>query len=203
MKKRRRAAPRKRKRAPAPAAPDPATELAHLSLLLAAEPDLIRSLEHVLTTSRRLTRAEAGTVYLRRGDNLEFAVVQNDVLARRVGEQEVHRRVAARPLPLREPSIASYVVHTRCTVNLPDAYAIPRDRPYALFHQVDSKAAYTTRSMLATPLRNAQGRVFGVLQLMNARDGRKSVRAFSKEHQALVLTLAALAANVPAEAATS
>jgi hypothetical protein len=42
-----------------------------------------------------------------------------------------------------------------------------------------------------------------VLQLINARDGRKSVRAFSKEHQALVLTLAALAASVPAGAATS
>ena len=203
MTARRRRAPRKAKRAPRPVALDPATEIARLSLLLAEEPDPIRSLEHLLTTGRRLTRAEAGTIYLRRGDTLEFAVVQNDVLARRVGEAEVHRRVAARPLSLRESSVASYVVHTRSTVNLPDAYAIPRDQTYTLFRQVDSKAAYAMRSMLATPLRNTQGRVFGVLQLINARDGRKSVRAFSKEHQALVLTLAALAADVPAGAATS
>ena len=40
----------------------------------------------------QVTRAEAGTVYVRRGEVLEFAVVQNDVLARQVGEEEVRRR---------------------------------------------------------------------------------------------------------------
>jgi hypothetical protein len=52
-------------------------------------------------------------------------------------------------------------------------------------------------------LRDAQGRVFGVLQLINALAGKGRVGAFSKDHQTVVQTLAALAAHIPAAAATS
>ena len=88
--------------------------------------------------------------------------------------------------------------HFRFAGLLPDAYAIPMDRPFTLFRQVDTKADYQTRSMLALPLRDAHGRVFGVLQLINPIEGPGRVGAFSKEHQALVQTLAALAAQIPA-----
>jgi GAF domain-containing protein len=171
--------------------------------MIAGERDPARGLEHLLTAARRVTGAEAGTIYLRRGETLEFAVVQNDVLAKRLGADEVRKRLAARPLSLRETSIASYVVLTRSTVNLKDAYAIPMDRPYTLFRHVDAKADYKTRSMLALPLRDATGRVFGVLQLINALDDDKRVGAFSKDHQTLVQTLAALAAQIPSPVASA
>ena len=186
-----------------PAAVNVGAEIARLSATLAGETDLVRCLEHLLIASRRATGAEAGTVYLRRGDVLEFAAVQNDVLAKRKGEAEVRKLLAARPLSLRAASIASYVVLTRATVNLGDAYEIPMDRPYSLFREVDRKADYQTRSMLATPLRDAHGRVFGVLQLINAVDAEGKVVAFSSDHQALVQTLAALAAQIPVRIPTS
>ena len=158
---------------------------------------MTRGLERLLAAARRVSRAEAGTIYLRRGEVLEFAAVQNDVLARQIGEDEVRRRVGARPLPLRENSIAGYVMLTRATVNLRDAYQIPVDRPYMLFREVDRNADYRTRSMLAGPLRDAKGRVFGVLQLINAIDGRGAVRPFSRDEQRLVQELAALSARLP------
>jgi GAF domain-containing protein len=172
-------------------------EVDRLGAALAAEPDLVRGLERLLTVARRVTAAEAGTVYLRRGETLEFAVVQNDVLARQLGEEEVRRRVGARPLSLRENSIASYVMVTRSTVNLPDAYAVPVDRPYTLLREVDRKTDYRTRSMLALPLRDPHKRVFGVLQLINALDRQGVVRAFSPEDQALVQAMAAQTARLP------
>jgi GAF domain-containing protein len=175
--------------------------VARLGAALAAEASVVRGLERLLSTARRLTAAEAGTVYVRRDDTLEFAAVQNDVLARQIGADEVHRRVGARPLPLRENSIASYVMLTRATVNLPDAYAIPVDRPYTLFREVDRATDYRTRSMLALPLRDGQGRVFGVLQLINALDGRGTVRPFSREEQRLGEDLAAQVARLPGLAA--
>jgi len=156
-----------------------------------------KGLERLLTTARRLTRAEAGTVYVRRGEALDFVAVQNDLLAQQVGEDEVRRRVGARPLPLGENSIASYVMLTRSTVNLRDAYEIPVDRPYTLFREVDRNADYRTRSMLAMPLRDGKGRVFGVLQLINAIDGRGAVRPFSRDEQRMVQELAALTARLP------
>src|SRR2546426_982893 len=78
--------------------------LARIGDALAAQPDRQRALELLLTEARRLTRAEAGTVYLREGDRLRFAAVQNDVLARRFGTDEARRRLAAEPLALVEPS---------------------------------------------------------------------------------------------------
>jgi GAF domain-containing protein len=181
--------------APAPA-PVTAAEIARLGAALAAEPDVVRGLERLLTLARRATTAEAGTIYLRRGEALEFAVVQNDVLARQVGEDEVRRRMAARPLSLRENSIAAYVVLTRTTVNLRDASEVPVDRAYTLLREVDRTADYRTRSMLALPLRDARARVVGVLQLINALDRRGAVRSFSDEDQRLVQTLAAQAARL-------
>jgi GAF domain-containing protein len=173
------------------------SEVTRLGAALAAELDVIRGLERLLTAARQVTRAEAGTVYVRRGEVLEFAVVQNDVLARRVGEEEVRRRVGARPLPLRENSIASYVMLTRSTVNLRDTYEIPVDKPYTLFREVDRKADYRTRSMLALPLRDGRRRVFGVLQLINAIDGRGAVRPFSRDEQKLVQELAEQTTHLP------
>ena len=158
---------------------------------------MTKGLERLLTTARRLTRAEAGTVYVRRGEALDFVAVQNDLLAQQVGEDEVRRRVGARPLPLGENSIASYVMLTRSTVNLRDAYEIPVDRPYTLFREVDRNADYRTRSMLAMPLRDGKGRVFGVLQLINAIDGRGAVRPFSRDEQRMVQELTALTARLP------
>jgi GAF domain-containing protein len=172
-------------------------EVDRLGAALAAEPDVVRGLERLLTVARRVTAAEAGTVYLQRGETLEFTVVQNDVLARQLGEQEVRQRIGARPLSLRENSIAAYVMLTRSTVNLRDAYAVPVDRPYLLFREVDRRADYRTRSMLALPLRDRQRRVFGVLQLINALDRHGGVRAFSPEDQALVQAMAGQAARLP------
>jgi len=95
-----------------------------------------------------------------------------------------------RPLSLRETSIASYVVLTRSIVNLRDAYAIPMDRPYTLYRQVGRKTDYRTCSMLATPLRTAHGRLFGVLQLINAK-GPRGLRPFTEEQRALTFQMPA------------
>jgi hypothetical protein len=207
-----RAAPRGAKRpaaAPAatarPTSTEPETlttadplEIDRIGDAVVAALDAERALELLLTEARRLTHAEAGTVYVREGGHLRFAVVQNDVLAQRLGTAEVKRLFTARPLGLTEPSIATYVALTRATVNLRDAYAIPMDRPYALYQQIDKQIAYRTRSVLATPLRDTRGAVFGVLQLINAVSAGGEIVPFDKGAQALVIALAARAAPLAA-----
>src|SRR5437867_5634207 len=130
--------------------------LARIGDALAAQPDRQRALELLLTEARRLTRAEAGTVYLREGDRLRFAAVQNDVLARRFGTDEARRRLAAEPLALVEPSVASYVALTRGVVNHPDVYEIPPERPYGVEQHFEDMNSYRTSSILAMPLRDEQ-----------------------------------------------
>ncbi len=156
----------------------------------AAAPTRATALERLLTEARQLTRAEAGTVYIRDGDALRFGVVQNDVLARRLGRAAFERRLAAKPLPLARVSIATWVARTGNVVNLPAVHDYPLDRPYAVDRRFDRRLEYQTRSVLAVPLRDAAGDVLGVLQVINALDRRGRVVSFDRAVQTAVLALA-------------
>jgi hypothetical protein len=152
------------------------------------------ALARLLHEARRLTRAEAGTVFLREGDRLVFAIVQNDVLDRRVGGAGTWLKGEA--LSLTEPSIARYVALTSATVNIADAYHIPSARPYRFHRQVDATTGYRTRSLLAMPIHDGRGSVLGVLELINALNNVGGVMPFNKEHEAAVATLLANIARI-------
>lgn len=143
----------------------------------------------LLTEARRLTRAEAGTIYVRDGGSLRFAVSHNELLERRLGGDEAHRRLAGTPLSLDDRSIASFVLLTHLPVNMPDAYDIPADMPYVFNRSWDARNDYVTRSMLTLPVRAAHGTVIGVLQLINARGARGVVVAFTDEQVRVVSVL--------------
>jgi hypothetical protein len=129
------------------------------------------ALAAVLADARRTTRAEAGTVFVREGTTLRFAASFNDVLESRLGGDAARQQLTSYGLPLNERSIASYVLLTHTPVNIPDAYDIAPEAPYAFNPQWDRRNDYRTRSILAVPLRDADGHVFGVLQLINAPAG--------------------------------
>lgn len=149
----------------------------------------IESLEQLLSHARRLTRAEAGTIYVRDEDRLHFTAVQNDVLAGRPDAETLQLTLRDEPLLLAERSIASYVAFTRATVNVPDVYEIPLERPYVFDRRFDDTYGYRSRSMLAMPLRDARGRVWGVIQLINALDEAGQVVPFDPRSQEVVESL--------------
>jgi GAF domain-containing protein len=167
-------------------------ELIQIGIGLTSERDLALLPERILTEARRLTHAEAGTLYLRDGDRLQFAVVQNDVLAGRLGEREM-RRLFQADLPLSKPSLAGHVALSRDILRLSDAYEIPPDRPYAFNRAVDAQTGYRTRSVLVVPLMEPTGNVIGVFQLINARDARNQIVPFDPDYEELIRALASLA----------
>ena len=134
-------------------------------------PASVDALAAVLADARRTTRAEAGTAFVREGTTLRFAASFNDVLERRLGGDAARQQLTSYGLPLNERSIASYVLLTHTPVNIADAYDIAPEAPYAFNPQWDRRNDYRTRSILAMPLRDADGHVFGVLQLINAPAG--------------------------------
>ena len=129
------------------------------------------TLAALLADAREKTGAEAGTVFVRDGARLRFAASYNDVLAARLGEAGAREQLTSHGLPLGERSIASYVLLTHTPVNIPDAYDIATGAPYTFNPQWDRRNEYRTRSILALPLRDADGHVFGVLQLINPPGG--------------------------------
>src|SRR3989449_10286894 len=80
-------------------------DLVQIGIALTSERDLSTLLNRIMAEARRFTRAEAGTLFLRENDELHFAVVQNDRLARRLGEPEMQRLLQSEPLKLSEPSL--------------------------------------------------------------------------------------------------
>src|SRR5260370_7157425 len=127
-----------------------------------------QGLELILSLARRLVRAEAGTICLREGNCLRCAATRNDVLTRLLGTEEFERRLKANPLTLTEPSIAGFVAVNGSTVNVPDVYAIPPDRPYRFDRRFDATTGDLRRSILALALHDGHGSAFCVLQLINA-----------------------------------
>src|SRR5262245_21410691 len=165
-------------------------DLVEIGLALVRETELPLLLERILTEARRFTHAEAGTLYLLEGNTLQFAVVQNDVLAQRLGVDEMRRCLQAEPLRLGEPSLAGHVAMTGDILNLHDPHMIPPDRPYGFNPEVDDRCQYQTRSVLVVPLQDPSGRILGVLQLINAPDRQPRLIPSHPRHEPLVRSLA-------------
>ena len=77
-------------------------QLILIGIALTSERELSTLLERIVAEARRFTNAEGGTLFLRSGDELRFAVAQNDVLSERMGEKEMRRYFADQPLCLTE-----------------------------------------------------------------------------------------------------
>jgi len=76
--------------------------------------------------------------------------------------------------------VVGHVFETGQLLSVPDAYAEP------LFNRaVDEETGFRTRNILAVPLRDSNGRVFGVAELLNKADGQ----AFDSEDERRFLGL--------------
>src|SRR3989442_7804357 len=144
-------------------------ELLQLGIAIGSDGELSSVLDWIVTQARRFTGAEAATLFLREGAYLRFAVVQNEVTARRLGERDMQHRLELERLPLDVPSLAGHVANSGEILNVPEAYDIPRDVPYALNWRVAPGPGHPTHSVPAVPVRDAPARGHGGVQLINAR----------------------------------
>ena len=170
-------------------------ELVRIAAALQQEHDLSAMLERALTEARRLTQAEAGTVFLVDEDHLRFTVVQNDALRRRIGENRMRQSLQTLPLALTRKSLAGYVAITRKSVNIADVYRLREDCPFIFNRSFDLRNDYRTRSILTVPILH-HDLVLGVLQLINARDRQSSLVPFEPSHEPLLRWFASQVACV-------
>ncbi len=173
--------------------------LNRIGIALSEQHDLNELLDLILTESREFTNCEAGSLYVREGQQLRFALSQNEVLEKRAREKAKKEGVTAVKtfsgfyLSLDKSSLAGFVGVTGKVLNIQDVYKIPKTKEYKFNSSFDEKNNYRTKSMLIVPLKDTSGNVVGVLQLINARKG-KTVVPFSKQFESLALSLASQAA---------
>jgi HD-GYP domain-containing protein (c-di-GMP phosphodiesterase class II) len=135
--------------------------LVAITAMLSSACDLETLLERIMTSLREATTSDAGTLYvIEKGDHLRFAVAQN-------ASREIPFKSFT--LPISEATIAGYVASTGETLAIEDVYHMPASLPCSFKSDFDTRFGYRTRSMLVVPMRNRDGRIVGVVQLINRK----------------------------------
>jgi HD-GYP domain-containing protein (c-di-GMP phosphodiesterase class II) len=120
----------------------------------------------VLLKCRQITHAQAGSIFILRGTGgrrqLEALSLQNDA---------IRAKSSLFVIPVSNGSIAGYVALTGDTIFVADVEHIPEEYPFSFNRGFDQKSGYTTKSIMAFPLTTAEGRVIGVVQLINSMSG--------------------------------
>ena len=126
--------------------------------------DVDKLLGIILQSATSAVNADRGTVYL-------IDDVKQELWSKVLqGKSMVEIR-----LPIGK-GIAGFVAATGETINIPDAYADPRFNP-----EVDKRTGYTTKTILCMPMKNKDGKIIGVFQLLN-----KLGASFSKDDEELL-----------------
>ena len=166
---------------------------------LSSERSLDKLLETILTAAKKITNADGGTLYRLVDEKLKFEIVLNDSLKIAMGGT-TGVPVPFYPIPLRNGSgvpnnsmVAAYAVLHDESVNIADAYTA-EGFDFSGTRAFDSKTGYRSTSFLTIPMKNHEGEVIGVLQLLNALDEAGSVVPFTVEDQRLAESLASQAA---------
>ncbi len=168
-------------------------KLTMLGIELNQVKDLDILMERVLFDARRFVNADAGSIYIRDEDKLNFTYTQNDTLQNRLpeGEKLIYSTFT---IPIDKSSIAGYVATTGRLLNLPDVHKIEPTAPYRFSKKFDETSGYTTRSVFTVPLKTARGDILGILQIINAQDEAQQAAPFSKDDEKIMLHFASIAA---------
>jgi HD-GYP domain-containing protein (c-di-GMP phosphodiesterase class II) len=178
-------------------------ELNEIGIALSQEKDLNRLLETILVAAQRITHADGGTLYRRHAtdrDTLHFEIIRTDSLGVAMGGT-TGTAIPFGPLPLRDAAgrennsmVAAYAVLNDRTVNIADAYR-EAGFDFSGTKAFDLRTGYRSQSFLTVPMKNHEGEVIGVLQLINARDpATGGIVAFTATDQSLAESLASQAA---------
>ncbi len=137
-------------------------------------------MEKILTEARRLVSADAGSIYIKEGDQLQFSYTQNETLRKRLGAGKKLPYETFR-IPINDQSVAGYVANTGETLNLPNVYELPAGVPYGFGRRYDELTGYRTQSVLTLPLKDNREEVIGVLQIINPQDESGAIVPFASE----------------------
>jgi HD-GYP domain-containing protein (c-di-GMP phosphodiesterase class II) len=170
----------------------------HLDSELNRIQDLDLLLDRILLEARKVVRADAGSIYVK--ENVE----ENGIKTEKLVIKYAHNDTTSRELPpgqkliysvfsvaIDEKSISGYCALTKKLINVPDMYNIPPGVPYSFNPSFDKISGYKTTSTLTIPLVTAEGRLLGVIQVINSKDGKGSTVPFSPDDEFLITHFAA------------
>jgi HD-GYP domain-containing protein (c-di-GMP phosphodiesterase class II) len=138
--------------------------LNEIGVALSSQRDRKSLLDMILRKSREITQSDAGSLYLVEDNGgesrLRFILTHNDSALMPFAETL---------LPIDSASIAGYVALTGTELVLDDVYQIPPALPFRFNAKFDEQTGYRCKSMLTVPMKDPQGEIIGVVQLINCK----------------------------------
>jgi len=136
---------------------------------LSTRSDLQEILNLILLKARELTYTDAGSFYLidqgveqgLKHPAICFEVSQNS--------SQPERSLVDFAVPMTKETLVGYVAITGKVLNIPNVYTIPEDAPYHHHQTFDDDISYRACSVVVLPMKNSEGVVFGVMQLINRK----------------------------------
>jgi HD-GYP domain-containing protein (c-di-GMP phosphodiesterase class II) len=177
-------------------------QLNAIGAALSKERDINRLMESILIAAKTITHADGGTLYrmTEDGQALRFEILRTDSLHIAMGGT-TGNAINFPNLPLtndkgesNDSMVAAYAAIHDKTVNIADAYT-EAGFDFSGTRSFDARTGYRSQSFLTVPMKNHEGEIIGVLQLINATDpATGQVNAFSLADQSLAESLASQAA---------
>jgi hypothetical protein len=171
-----------------------------IGIELSTEENFGRLLENMLLEAKSFCHADAGALLLVKDKMLEFSVVRNDTLSISMGGTS-EEEISLAPLNLFDESTgepnhsnnATYAALTGKTVNIVDAYKTNKF-DFSDTKEFDERTGYLSISFLTIPLKDNEGKILGVLQLINSYDSKRKVfTPFDENLQQLMESFSSLA----------
>ena len=175
--------------------------LNEIGIALSADKDANVVCDRILKGAMELTNCDGGSLYRMSEDQkeLNFVIVDTHSLdiymggisGKEINFPPVSLFVKGEP---NKANVVSSAVHDDCTINIPDAYHA-EGFDFSGTRKFDQQTGYRTKSILTIPMKNHEGDIIGVLQLINAIDEETGeTREFTLQDQQLAESLASQAA---------
>lgn len=143
---------------------------------LSSEKDTLKLFEKIISSSLKLTSADAGTIYTvtdrktgewshikngsARGKLLKFVISRNTSI-----DINLQDYIS----PISKKSIFGFTVISGKSLRIDDVYKIGNEVEYSHNHTFDSNTGYRTKSILSIPMKNRDNDITGVIQLINKK----------------------------------
>jgi len=179
---------------------DKLNELINIGYALASEKKFDILLEKILVAAKNFTNADGGTIYIMSEDKkyLEFKVVQTDSLDIKMGGSA--GEITWPSLLLYDKkgnenlkNVAAVCALKDRLVNIPDVYKTDEFN-FEGTKKFDANTGYRSKSMLVIPMKNHEGDIIGVLQLINKIGFDGDTIPFGTSDEKIILALASQAA---------
>lgn len=146
--------------------------LIDIGVALSSEKEIFNLVNTLIEKSIEVTGAEAATVYLVREkakqENSNVISLQRESALHFIKTKNRHSQqyYQQETIAINSDTVAGHVAKTKEVVNIPDCYALKKT-PYQFKDSYDRYSDYKTKSLLTLPMMTADGKVHGVLQLIN------------------------------------